>query len=122
MPNARQADGQGFYAAYLRANGAGDEFRANAEVRRRFFGADGRPDPVMLKRLRHTIAALLYPSRARALTLDKAYCLIVREQSFGDGRDTTIAPPQNVCRQVPADQAIGVKTSLAALEGSFVPR
>ncbi len=125
LPDPRQADGQGFYAAYLRANGAGDEFRANTQVRRRFFGADGRLDPAMLERLGHDIAVLLYPSRERALTLDKAYRLIVQEQSFADGRDATVTPPKNVYRQVPTDQATGVETPLAApgaLEGSYVPR
>lgn len=65
LADPRQSNGQGFYAAYLRANGAGDEFRANLEVSRRFFQADGKLKPEMRARLRHDIALLLYPSRER---------------------------------------------------------
>jgi hypothetical protein len=38
------------------------------------------------------LATILLPPRDTALALDKAYLLIVREQSFARGRDATIAP------------------------------
>lgn len=69
---------------YMQRVGGGDEFRANDE---------------MLAKL-GTRAALLtdliVPSRARALALNKAYWLIVREQSFVLGRDAVVAPAVNV--------------------------
>jgi hypothetical protein len=118
-----QADGQGFYAAYLRANGAGDEFRANREVGKRFFDASGKLKPAMRERLGRDIALLLYPSRERALTLDKAYRIIVQEQSFVHGRDATVTPPKNVCRHVKTDQSTGIETPLPApgnLRGTYL--
>lgn len=42
------------------------------------------------------IAWLIAPSRARALSLNKAYMALVREQGFEQGRDTLLAPPRNV--------------------------
>jgi hypothetical protein len=54
----------------------------------------------MLARLRTDISVLLFPSRERALTLNKAYRIIVDEQSFALGRDVTIAPARNVHRSI----------------------
>ncbi|MEM9488522.1 MAG: hypothetical protein AAGC55_05230, partial [Myxococcota bacterium] len=42
------------------------------------------------------IGALIVPSRERALRLDKAYRALVMDQRFDLGRDTIIAPPENV--------------------------
>ena len=47
-----------------------------------------RPEPVAA--FRSDVSRLLYPSRERALDLDKAYREIVREQSYVDGREATI--------------------------------
>jgi hypothetical protein len=99
-----RADGQGEYAYYLEHNGAGDELRANTEVLERFFTPEGALRPEATQALRANIATLLVPSPARALQLDKAYRLIVREQSFTRGRDATLAPASNVHREVPAGE------------------
>ncbi|WP_462322776.1 hypothetical protein, partial [Halochromatium sp.] len=82
IPEPIRPDGQPEYAFYLQHNGAGDEFRANAEVIARFFDANGTLRPDMLMRLREDISVLLRPSRQRALDLNRAYRVIVREQSF----------------------------------------
>ncbi len=83
-------DGAGEYATYLARNGAGDEFRANAEIIERYLAAAdagaARAD------LARSVAPLVMPSPQRALDLDKAYRQIVREQSYAAGRLPTIAP------------------------------
>jgi hypothetical protein len=98
-----RADGQGEYAYYLEHNGAGDELRANTEVLEHFFTPEGALRPEATQALRTNIASLLLPSPARALQLDKAYQLIVREQSFTRGRDATVEPASNVHRELPAE-------------------
>ena len=49
---------------------------------------------------RGDIRDLIVPSRSRALQVDKAYMLIVREQSFSHGRDALTAPAVNVHAQL----------------------
>lgn len=95
-------DGRGEYTAYLEENGAGDEFRSNEEVMRRFFSEDGRFDPKTSRILSRDVEALLLPSKERALVLNKAYRVIVREQSFVRGRDATVTPLVNVHRELPS--------------------
>jgi len=96
-----RADGRGEYSDYLAQNGAGDELRANEELSSHFFDAKGDLRPEMTARLRTDVSALLLPSPARALVLDKAYRTIVREQSFTRGRDATVTPATNVHRDLP---------------------
>jgi len=96
------------YSLYLEKNGAGDEFRANNEIIQAFFNQDGSLKPEMLNKLHNDISLLLWPSPARALQLNKAYRVIVQEQSFKQGRDATIIPPENVHRKVEEDQITGI--------------
>ncbi len=91
------------YSLYLEKNGAGDEFRANVEIIEAFFKEDGSLKQDMLNKLHNDISLLLYPSPARALQLNKAYRVIVKEQSFKEGRDATITPPKNVHQQIEED-------------------
>ncbi|WP_224361740.1 hypothetical protein [Hyalangium versicolor] len=97
-----RADGRGEYAYYLEHNGAGDELRANTEVISRFFTPEGALRPEAADALRADISTLLLPSPKRALQLDKAYRLIVREQSFTRGRDAILEPAAQVHREVPS--------------------
>ena len=85
-------DGQPEYAFYLLANGAGDEFRNNRDIRDRFFNADGSVKSEMLARLRQDISLLLNASAARAMQLNKAYRVLVQEQQFRAGRDVLLDP------------------------------
>jgi hypothetical protein len=107
-PERLRADGKPEYAFYLETNGAGDEFRGNQEVIRRFFDEEGGLKPDMLGRLRGDISTLLFASPARALKLNKAYREIVLEQSFTHGRDATFAPVKNVHEAVPDGEETGV--------------
>jgi hypothetical protein len=114
LPDPLRADGKPEYASYLRANRAGDEFRANGEAQARFFDPTGEPRDAAFAALEKDIATLLLPSRERALRLDKAYWTLVREQSFERGRDALPAPAVNVQREVDPDSATGIAEALPA--------
>ncbi|MCP3141336.1 hypothetical protein [Pyxidicoccus xibeiensis] len=81
----------------------GDEFRANQELLSRFFKG-GAVDEATVRRAAKggdkDLAWLVTPSRERALELSRAYLALVREQGFAKGRDTLLAPPENVLPQV----------------------
>jgi len=98
---------------YFERVGGGDEFRANDEILQRFF-PHGLLDRAAVRRAApggdRDIRALLVPSRARALQLDKAYMSIVAEQSFALGRDAVTAPLRNVHQRL-TDGATALKAS-----------
>ncbi|MFT4046156.1 MAG: hypothetical protein QM661_05605 [Solimonas sp.] len=114
LPDPLRVDGRPEFATYLMNNHAGDEYRANDEVRQRFFDADGTPRREAFARLQTDLSTLLLPSRTRALALDKAYWLIVREQSYTQGRDPVLQPAQNVWRDIEQDAATGIAEPLPA--------
>lgn len=90
----------------------GDEIRSNEELLARFFPG-GVLDEQQLRRAAvggdRDLAWALYPTRDRALALDKAYLAIVREQSFTRGRDATLAPAVRVHRIIENDDT-GIRT------------
>ena len=112
LPERLRADGEPEYAYYLSANGAGDEFRANSEVRGHLFDAQGALDPTMRDRLQTDVSLLLQASPERAMQLNKAYRVIVREQRFTAGRDATTMPLQTVYREVDDRDLTGVTAPL----------
>ncbi len=115
LPEPLRRDGEPEYAFYLAANGAGDEFRQNREVRERFFSTDGELKPEMLEQLREDISVLLYVSPERAMQLNKAYWVIVQEQSFIEGRDAMIETAGfNVHPWVDQNTPTGVEEPLRA--------
>ena len=93
---------EGEFVAYLRRVGGGDEFRQNGEMMERWFHADGSLNEEAVNAAAD-IYELITPSRARALTLNKAYRVIVREQSYIRGRDATVTPATNVYSEVDLD-------------------
>jgi hypothetical protein len=93
-------DGRYEYELYLEANGAGDEFRENDEVMAKFFDANGSLIGSEAQKIRTDISYLLFPSAKRALELNKAYKVIVDEQSFIYGRDAHVQALENVHREV----------------------
>ena len=117
LPEPKRADGRYEYSFYLKHNGAGDEYRENEEVKRRFFFPDGRPRSKMLARLHGDVSVLLNPSRERALALNKAYKLIVEDQSFALGRDPVLKPVRNVWNEVEQDLATGIEQLLPGPDG-----
>ncbi len=112
VPERIRSDGEPEYSYYLRHNGAGDEFRGNREVWQRFYDDEGGLKAEMINALRDDISTLLFASRERALKLNKAYRVIVMEQSFAQGRDATVEPVANVHRQVDGRVETGVEESL----------
>lgn len=100
-PNVGEAEGE--YLTYLRRVGGGSEFRANQEMQERFFIEGGTEVDESAVLAADDVYELVTPSRERALTLNKAYMLLVQEQDYIHGRDTVIAPPQNVFQTVDPD-------------------
>lgn len=101
------------FLTYLRRTEGGDEFRQNTEVLQKFF-AQGKPNAALVKQSARggprDITDLIYPSRERALELNRAYMVLAREQRFDRGRDVTLAPAQNVHASI-QNQATGLAES-----------
>jgi len=104
----RRSDGEPEYGHYLQQNGSASEFRNNPEVQASFFHTDGTPKSVRLKLLEQDISLLLLPSPERARALNKAYWLIVQEQSFSKGRDPVLEPVTEVWRELDSNLATGI--------------
>lgn len=83
---------------YFRRAHGGDEFRANQEVLERYFPA-GKLDEAKVRAAKD-MRDLITPSRERALALNKAYMVLVREQDFAHGRDAVAQPATNVHKQI----------------------
>lgn len=101
------ADGRHEYTLYLEKNRAGDEFRDNKEVMEKFFDEQGKVKEQEIVKLHNDISHLIVPSVERALMLNKAYKVIVDEQSYIYGRDAHVKPVTNVHKEVEIDQATG---------------
>jgi len=92
------------YSFFLMYSGGGDDLRSNQEAYDKFFDADGYVRPEMAEKLHDDISVLLHPSKKRALALNKAYKLIVEEQSFALGRDIILGEADNVHDEIEADE------------------
>ncbi|BAK72415.1 hypothetical protein [Arcobacter sp. L] len=126
IPDKKLENGQTEYVRYLKENSAGDEFRANDEIMDKFFKKDWQKDtkniekdlifklenPQLeltqewkfkleeLEKIKNDISYLILPSKLRALELNKAYKIIVNEQSYIYGKDIHIKPTQNVHKEI----------------------
>ena len=99
MPDApNQGETQGEIITYFQRAGGGDEFRSNPEMFQRWFTEDGQVDQQAIQG--RDVYSLITPSKQRALMLNKAYKLIVEDQSFIYGRDATYLTPSNVYEKV----------------------
>jgi len=100
MPDApNRGEQRGEIATYLERAGGGGEFRSNPEMEARFFDAEGRADAAKIATA-IDVYDLITPSRSRALELNKAYRVLVEEQSYIFGRDAFVTPPANVYREI----------------------
>jgi len=114
------------YVNYLKVNNAGDEFRQNSEVMEKFFVKGWEQDneniekdlittlenpDIYLKqewklkkeeveKIKQDISHLILPSPKRAMELNKAYKVIVDEQSYIYGRDPHVKPLTNVHKEI----------------------
>lgn len=111
------ADGRYEYTLYLQNNHSGDEFRENMEVMEKFFERNGTVKASELERLHQEISHLIVPTTSRAIELNKAYKVIVDEQSYIYGRDAHITPLANVHKEVEIDQ----NTALEAVQMDRYP-
>ncbi len=99
MPDApNRGETQGEIATYLERAGGGSELRSNPEMEARWF-KNGVADAAKIARAKD-VYELITPSRERALEMNKAYRVIVDEQSFVYGRDPSVTPPSNVYDEV----------------------
>ncbi|WP_424599162.1 hypothetical protein [Arcobacter sp.] len=105
IPDKKLPNGKTEYARYLKLNKAGDEFRANNEIIKKFFNKDMTLKENAIEKLKKDITYLIIPSKERALKLNKAYKVIVDEQSFIYGRDAHVKPVSNVHKEVTQDQS-----------------
>ncbi|HFU77217.1 hypothetical protein [Sulfurovum sp.] len=96
------------YSFYLTNNHSGNEFRNNSEVQKKFFDENGVLKPEMIQRLHQDISILLFPSKKRALTLNKGYKALVEEQSYIYGRDANVKPMDNVYRDIQEGQSTNI--------------
>jgi len=118
------------YVEYLKENSAGDEFRSNNEIINKFFVDNWEKDKENIKndlisklenpnkkllqkwkfkqkeieKIKNDISYLILPSPKRALNLNKAYKVIVDEQSFIYGREPHIKPLINVHKKIKSGQ------------------
>jgi len=107
-------DGTWEYTKYLTENQSANEFRDNDEVVAKFFDSNGNLKEDQVAILHSDIAHLLSPSAERAMKLNKAYKIIVDEQSYIYGRDPHIAPVTTSWDIVPIDETTGVETPVIA--------
>lgn len=90
------------YQLYLQRAHAGDTFRSNQEMQQRFF-QHGQLDLDAVHQPQSGdvgIYGLIAPSKQRALALDKAYRVIVKNQNYRLGRKPHLAPLENVHRKI----------------------
>ncbi|PHS41313.1 MAG: hypothetical protein COB07_02245 [Sulfurovum sp.] len=97
------------YSFYLQNNHSGNEFRNNDEVEAKFFDSNGSIKEKRITELHSDISLLLLPSKARALELNKAYKVLVEEQSYIYGRDANIKAMVNVYRELREGSKTGIE-------------
>ncbi|MDQ7042416.1 MAG: hypothetical protein Q9M34_02690, partial [Sulfurimonas sp.] len=100
------------YSFYLNNNHSGNEFRSNNEIKEKFFGINGILKETMIEKLHNDISLLLFPSYNRAMQLNKAYKVIVEEQSFIYGRDASIEPIDNVFLEIQENQVTNITKAI----------
>jgi hypothetical protein len=88
------------YSLYLKTNRFGDEFRDNSEVFDKFFQSDLSLKKSALEDLERDISFYLLPSKQRAIYLNKAYKVIVDEQSYIYGKTPHIKPIKTIYKEI----------------------
>lgn len=88
------------YAFYLMYNRGAHALRSNDEAQSVFFDEQGYLRKEMAAKLHDDISLLLLPTAERSMALNKAYKLIVEEQSYTLGREPLLAKAENVHDQI----------------------
>ena len=115
-------DGSYEYSTYLDNSGAADEFRQNSEAIEKFFDDAGILKSVEIKKLHKDISYLISPSTRRAIDLNKAYKVIVDEQSFIYGRDALLESAKNVYEEIDKDILIKDFSSYGSKKAAWYER
>lgn len=100
------------YSFYLQNNHSGNEFRNNDEVQNKFFDANGSVKQEMIETLHDDITVLLFPSKVRALNLNKGYKVMVEEQSYIYGRDANVEAMDNVYTEIKEGLKTGIENPI----------
>ncbi|MER2493167.1 hypothetical protein [Catenovulum sediminis] len=111
-PEPKMADGRYEYTTYLQHNRWGDEFRSNQQVYDKFYTQDGVLNQQAITELNRDISILLEPDLQRAMALNKAYKVIVEEQSYIWGRQAMLEPAVNVHEFVKTGTPTGLNAVL----------
>lgn len=101
-------DGKGEYGYYLTHNPSGNEYRNNNAVKNKFYDNNGNKKESAFKALEADISTLLMPEVEHALVMNKAYKVIVDEQSYRHGRDGHVAEIVNIHKKVELGQDTGI--------------
>ncbi len=96
------------YKEHLLQNPTGNEYGTNSEVFEKFFNSDRSIKKEMFDKLSQDIKVLLLPSYQRAMQLNKAYYLLVKEQSYIYGKEAPMQPIKNVHKLI-EDIDTGIK-------------
>jgi hypothetical protein len=113
IPEPKYSDGSWQYSEYLINNKSANEFRNNDEVIARFWDQQGNIKTNELDLLHNDMSHLLLPGQQRAIALNKAYKVIVNEQSYIQGRDAHVKPLDDVVwKEVPTDELTGVSSAV----------
>ena len=102
VPSINEQEGE--FLTYFKRVGGGDEYRQNKEMLAKWFTSEGQVKEEAVKSA-ESIYDLITPSPERAIALNKAYRLIVEEQSYIFGRDAVLTPATNVLQEVDSDMA-----------------
>ena len=101
-------DGIGEYGYYLTHNPSGNEYRNNDAVKTKFYYNNGEKNTAAFKALEADISTLLMPEVKHALLMNKAYKIIVNEQSYRHGRDGHVKKIDNIYKNVELGQDTGI--------------
>ncbi len=101
-------DGKGEYGYYLTHNPSGNEYRNNNAVKNKFYDDKGNKKEPAFKALEADISTLLMPEVEHALVMNKAYKVIVNEQSYRHGRDGHVKEIVNIHKEVELGQDTGI--------------
>ena len=101
-------DGIGEYGYYLTHNPSGNEYRNNDAVKTKFYYNNGEKNTAAFKALEADISTLLMPEVKHALLMNKAYKVIVNEQSYRHGRDGHVKKIDNIHKNVELGQDTGI--------------
>jgi hypothetical protein len=108
IADPKRNDGLGEYGYYLTHNPSGNEYRNTEAVKNKFYDKQGNKNTVAFNDLKTDISSLLMPEVEHALIMNKAYKVIVDEQSYSQGRDGHVSEIINLHKEVELGQDTGI--------------